>query len=164
MSITNSSIPTSAPSSSQSDQSDVIRLENILIELNYAFRKHRDLIKQKYKISALEMELIKYVILNGAQKMKAISEAFHIKLSTLTSIIDKAEKQRILKRVNSKEDRRVVFLDTTKKGQSIFEEYSKFLRETAVTMQEYFDEDSFNYFVEGLESFTRYSLEESEAL
>ena len=114
--------------------------------------------------SALEMELIKYVILNGSQKMKAISEAFHIKLSTLTSIIDKAEKQRILKRVNSKEDRRVVFLDTTKKGQNIFEEYSKFLRETAVTMQEYFDEDSFNYFVEGLESFTRYSLEESEAL
>jgi DNA-binding MarR family transcriptional regulator len=47
--------------------------------------------------------------------MKAISEAFHIKLSTLTSIIDKAEGNRIVRRVNSKKDRRVVFLETTKK-------------------------------------------------
>jgi DNA-binding MarR family transcriptional regulator len=158
----NTPIPTSTPSQPYAEQSDITRLENILIELNYAFRKHRDLIKDKYKISALEMELIKYVILNGPQKMKAISEAFHIKLSTLTSIIDKAEGNRIVRRVNSKKDRRVVFLETTKKGRSVFEEYSQFLRETAITMQEYFDEDSFTYFVEGLESFTRYSLEESK--
>jgi hypothetical protein len=64
----NTPIPTSTPSQPYAEQSDITRLENILIELNYAFRKHRDLIKDKYKISALEMELIKYVILNGPQK------------------------------------------------------------------------------------------------
>ena len=155
MSIMNSPIPTSAPT-----QSDIKRLEDILIELNYAFRRHRDFIKKKYKISALEMELIKFVIQNGPQKMKAISEAFHIKLSTLTSVIDKAEKQRILKRVNSKDDRRVVFLDTTKKGKTVFEEYGKFLKDTAASMQDYFDESTFNYFVDGLESFTQLAMNE----
>lgn len=139
-------------------ENDVKRLEQSLIVLNHAFRKHRDFIKEKFKISALEMELIQFVVQNGSQKMKTVSEHFDIKLSTLTSIIDKAENQRILKRTNSKEDRRVVFLDCTRKGRSIYEDYGKFLHETALRMQTNLNYDRFAHFVESMETFTKISV------
>lgn len=142
-------------------KTDVKKLEESLIALNHAFRKHQDFIKTRFKISALEMELIQFVINNGPQKMKAISENFHIKLSTLTSIIDKAENARILKRTNSREDRRVVFLDTTKKGRKIYDEYSQFLRETALRMRANLAEVDFGNFVEGMETFTKISVPET---
>ncbi|WNJ20754.1 transcriptional regulator, SarA/Rot family [Pontibacter sp. G13] len=144
---------TTIPAEQQADQ-----LEQSLIALNLVFRKHRDFIKEKYKISALEMELIQYVMREGPQKMKAVSEYFHIKLSTLTSIIDKAEKHRILKRVHSREDRRVVFLDVTKKGKSVFEEYNQFLRKLAEEVKLSFEEEGFDDFVKSMEIFTQLTV------
>ena len=89
--------------------------------------------------------------------MKAISEHFNIKLSTLTSVIDKAEKRRVVKRTNSKEDRRVVFLEATKKGEEVFEEYNQHLKEVVHMLKDTFDEDTFNHFVNGMETFTKLS-------
>lgn len=144
----------------QTDQKDVKRLERSLIVLNDIFRKHHNFIKQKYKISALEMEIVQFVIKEGPQKMKDIAKHFHIKLSTLTSVIDKAEKARIVKRVNSKEDRRVVFLDVTKKGRNVYQEYLKYLKDLVSRMHGSFDEEvDFQIFVEGMETFTQMSLE-----
>ncbi len=138
--------------------SDFEKMEQSFILLNDIFRKRDDFIRNKYRISSLEMELIQYVMRNGPQKMKAVAEFFHIKLSTLTSIIDKAEKQRILKRVNSKNDRRVVFLDITKKGKKVFEEYKKYLHDMILRMQDSFDKDAFEKFVSGIETFNQISI------
>lgn len=142
----------------QINQEDFARMERSFVVLNEFFRKQHDLIKEKYRISALEMELIQFVIKNGPQKMKAVAESFHIKLSTLTSVIDKAEKQRILKRVNSKDDRRVVFLDATKRGKNIYQEYTKHLRELVLRMKGSLDDETFAHFVQGIETFTKISL------
>lgn len=136
---------------------EIDRFEQSLINLNNAFRQHRDFIKARFGISGLEMELIQFVIKNGPQKMKAISEHFHIKLSTLTSIIDKAERARIVKRVNSKEDRRVVYLDLTRKGRGIYDDYNKYLRETMMRMQANLDNQTFEQFVVGIKTFTELS-------
>jgi len=111
------------------DVKDSKRLEQSIITLNNVLRKEQRYIMDKYKISSQEMEILQYVIENGPQKMKVISEHFNIKLSSLTSVIDKAEKRRVVKRVNSKEDRRVVYLD----------------------------EETFIHFVNGMETFTRLS-------
>ncbi|RMG28537.1 MAG: MarR family transcriptional regulator [Bacteroidetes bacterium] len=145
------------PVMNNNEAEEVKRLEKSLITLNDILRKHHDFIKRKYKVSALEMEIMQYVIQEGPQKMKDVASHFHIKLSTLTSVIDKAENARILRRVNSKEDRRVVFLDVTKKGKSIFQEYNKYLKEMADRMKGSLDEESFGMFVESMEAFTRLS-------
>ena len=135
------------------------RLEESLIKLNDASRHHQQFIKQHFKVSALEMQLVQYVIKNGPQKMKDVSEHFHIKLSTFTSIIDKAEKRKILKRVNSKEDRRVVFLDVTTKGRNLHAKYSDTLQVLVKKVESNLEKKAFEQFVDSLETFNRISLE-----
>jgi DNA-binding MarR family transcriptional regulator len=137
----------------------VTRFENSMMNLHHAFRLHQSFIRDRYGVSSLEMELIQFVQNNGPQKMKAVSEHFRIKLSTLTSIIDKAEENRILKRVNSKEDRRVVFLDVTPKGVKVYDEYSAFLREAAGRILGEFSQESFSEFHKGLEAFASIRLD-----
>ncbi|MEL6732957.1 MAG: hypothetical protein AAFP83_17640, partial [Bacteroidota bacterium] len=77
----------------------------------------------------------------------------------LTSTIDKAEKVRILKRINSTEDRRVVYLDTTKKGRDLFEQYDQELRGIATRIQQDMDEATFKLFVEGMEVFNKVTMD-----
>lgn len=126
------------------------RLERGLFELGEMYRKHQAYIKAKYNISALEMEILQLIILEGKKKMKEIGEQFNIKLSTLTSIIDKIETQKLVKRVNSREDRRVVFLDTTKKGQKLYQEYHQYLQAVSVIARRSMDEKEFHIFLQGL--------------
>lgn len=137
----------------QLQQSNTESMERIFIVLNEIYRKNHEYILSRYKISSLEMELVQYVVLEGPKKMKDVSEHFRIKLSTLTSIIDKAEKHRILKRVNSKKDRRVVYLDVTQKGKTVYAEYAKYQREMLRRMETSLDEGRFEGFMEGLEKF-----------
>ena len=103
------------------------------------------------------MEILQYVALNGRKKMKEIGEAFNIKLSTLTSIVDKIEKQKLVKRVNSKTDRRAVYLDLTPKGKKIHEKYSHYIHVMAMLMQRSIQPQNFSVFVEELERITSVS-------
>ncbi|MEM7374711.1 MAG: MarR family transcriptional regulator [Bacteroidota bacterium] len=128
----------------------VDRLERGLFELAEVYRKHKLYIKTKYNISALEMEILQLIHLDGKKKMKEIGEQFHIKLSTLTSIIDKIESQKLVKRVNSREDRRVVFLDITKKGQKLYEEYHRYLQLVSVQAHQSMEDYEFQAFLHGL--------------
>ena len=126
------------------------RFEKSLIDLNDVYRKHQNYIRAKYKITSLEMEIIQLIVLEGKKKMKEIGQYFNIKLSTLTSIIVKIERQKLVKRVNSKDDRRVVFLEVTNKGNKLYTDYSKYIQVISTLMKSSMDEENFNAFTEGL--------------
>jgi DNA-binding MarR family transcriptional regulator len=143
---------------SQDSSGEVSQFEQSLILLNNVMRKHRTNIEGQFQVSALEMELLQFVVTNGPQKMKAVSENFDIKLSTLTSIIDKAEKRKVLKRVNSRTDRRVVFLESTRKGEKLFVAYRKSLHELANEMKDVLTDGQLNQFVTGIELFNELSF------
>lgn len=145
-----------------SETLSVERLESSLRALSDVYRKHQDYIKTKYRISALEMEIIQLVVLEGRKKMKEIGQHFNVKLSTLTSIIDKIERQRLVKRVNSQKDRRVVFLEVTKKGQRLYENYGRYLNVIAQMMRRSMDDEQFLALVHGLETMTRLVVPEDE--
>ena len=144
----------------QTTLSNPKRLEQGLYDLNDVYRKHAEYIKAKYKISALEMEIIQFIVLEGKKKMKEIGEHFNIKLSTLTSIIDKIERQKLVKRVHSKEDRRVVYLESTKKGQRLYKDYSRFLGVVSQMMRRNLSEDIFETFLLGLQKVSELSYED----
>jgi MarR family 2-MHQ and catechol resistance regulon transcriptional repressor len=103
------------------DKNDLLRLH--IISLRDAFRLHQNSVRSLYDISETEMEIVLYVEKNGPQKMKQVGETFGIKFSTLTSLVDKIEGLGLIKRVNSKEDRRSVLITLTKKGKKLVEEY-----------------------------------------
>ena len=130
------------------------RLELSHIALRDVFRKHQRFIKDHFKISEQEMEILQFVALNGPRKMKEIGEAFNIKLSTLTSIIDKIEAQKLVKRVNSRTDRRAVYLDLTAKGKKVYDQYSHYIHVMAMLMKRSIQPDHFSIFVEELEHIT----------
>lgn len=138
-----------------SDGDQLKRLEVSLIELRDVFRRHQRYIKDNFKVSELEMEILQYVAMNGRRKMKEIGDAFNIKLSTLTSIIDKIERQKFVKRVNSKTDRRAVYLDLTPKGKKLYDKYSHYVRVIARLMKRTIKVEHFGMFVDTLEKITQ---------
>lgn len=117
-----------------------------MILLQDFFRKHQHEIEKKFDISYLEMELIQFVLKSGHLKMRDIANNFYIKLSTLTTIIDKAESRKLLKRVPSKEDRRVVFLEVTKKGEDIYNKYLDLMKDITQRIQKSMSAEEFNRF------------------
>lgn len=134
----------------------VDRLEKSLYDLNDVYRKHQEYIKTKYKISGLEMEIIQLIVMEGKKKMKDIGKHFNVKLSTLTSIIDKIERQRLVKRENSKDDRRVVFLEITPKGKKLYNDYSNYIKVISQLMLNSMEEKQFSAFIEGLEKMSAF--------
>ncbi|WNJ19587.1 MarR family transcriptional regulator [Pontibacter sp. G13] len=125
-------------------------LEQQLIHMRDAFRHHQNEIRKKYKISANEMEIILYINDFGPQRMKAIGERFKIKFSTLTSLVDKIERLNLVKRVNSKEDRRSILVTITKKGKRMLDEYNSQVRILAERIAEISREENLPEFVETL--------------
>lgn len=129
-------------------------LEKQLLYMRDAFRHHQNEIRKKYKISANEMEIILYINDFGPQRMKAVGERFKIKFSTLTSLVDKIERLNLVKRVNSKEDRRSILVTITKKGQKMLEEYNEQIRSLAERITSFSQQSKLPELVETLEKAT----------
>ncbi|MEM6342903.1 MAG: MarR family winged helix-turn-helix transcriptional regulator [Bacteroidota bacterium] len=125
-------------------------LEQQLLTIRDAFRQHQNDIRRKYKISANEMEIILYIHDFGPQRMKTVGERFKIKFSTLTSLVDKIERLNLVKRVNSKEDRRSILVTLTKKGKKMLDEYNAQVRDLAERISGTVESDSLPGFVETL--------------
>ena len=142
-------------------QSPFAQLEKAFFLLSEVNRKHHEYIKTKYKINGLEMEIIQLIELEGRKKMKEIGNYFNVKLSTLTSIIDKIEKQRLVKRVNSSNDRRVVFLEVTKKGQKLYQDYMEHLKVMSALLQTKLEEDEEQALISGLSTMSQFVEESS---
>ena len=129
-------------------------LEKQLLQMRDAFRHHQNEIRKKYKISANEMEIILYISDFGPQRMKAVGEQFKIKFSTLTSLVDKIERLNLVKRVNSKEDRRSILVTITKKGKKMLDEYNSQIRSLADKITEIAQNDNLPTLVETLSKAT----------
>lgn len=123
-----------------------------LMLLQDVFRRHQHEVELKLDVSYLEMELIQFVLRNGHQKMKDVADNFFIKLSTLTTIIDKAETRKLLKRVASKEDRRVVFLEVTKKGEDVHNRYVELLKDISDRFRSNLGDATFDKVNESIEA------------
>ncbi len=136
------------------------RLIDCMGSLNEIRRKHHHYIKTKYKITGMEMEIIQWLLIEGPRKMKEIGENFNIKLSSLTSVIDKIERQKLVYRKNSKDDRRVVYLDVTDKGKRLYRDYSDYLKVLTYLMQKEMNKKDFEAFIKGIDVMLKYSPNE----
>lgn len=128
------------------------------MRLSCAFRHHREYMRHTLEVSTQELELIQFIVRYGPKKMRDIATHFYLKLSTLTSIVDKAEGRGHVKRMGSEADGRVVLLDVTPAGRQVYLAYHAYLQETVQQMVNTLDPQVLEHFVEGVESFNRLSL------
>ncbi len=129
-----------------------IHLEDALVELVNAYNHRRQSILNRYQVVDLEVDIINYLNEQEMKKMKEVGEFFNIKLSTLTSTIDKLEKNKLVKRKNSKDDRRVIFIKPTAKGQNLLNELGQFTKDAVSSQAGSLKQHEFDTLIGGLKS------------
>jgi len=134
------------------------RLEQSLFQLTDVIQKHQEIVQHRFNVSAVEVDILKLLEAEGDKKMKDIGERVVVKLSNLTNIIDRLENQKLVKRVNSKTDRRSIFVHITTKGKKLLADYAEFLRELSTRMKQVMQEEQFGILVEGLEKISKVSV------
>lgn len=133
-----------------------IRLESILNELVRAFNFRRQSILTRYNVNEMDVEIIRYLTDEEQKKMKEVGEYFNIKLSTLTSTIDKLEKNKLVKRKNSKQDRRVIYIRPTAKGAKLLGDLEDNVRSLSETLVSETNPPDFDSMVKGLDRLLDY--------
>ncbi|MEZ4830083.1 MAG: MarR family transcriptional regulator [Bacteroidia bacterium] len=133
------------------------RLEQSLFQLSEVINKHQEIVQKRFKVSAVEIDILKLLESDGDKKMKDIGETVKVKLSNLTNIIDRMETQKLVKRVNSKTDRRSIYVHISTKGKKLLTDYADF-RELSTRMKQVMKDDQFGILVDGLEKISKVSL------
>jgi MarR family 2-MHQ and catechol resistance regulon transcriptional repressor len=136
------------------------RLERSLFQLSDVIRKHQTVVQKRFKVSGTEIDILRLLKDEGEKKMKDIGDSVHVKLSNLTNIVDRLEEQKLVKRVNSKSDRRSIFVHISTRGKKLLDDYGMFLRELSTRMQKAIEEDHFMVLIDGLEKITQVTLPE----
>lgn len=120
-------------------------------ELVQHFNHQRLSILNRYQLTEQDAAIVRYLSEHEMQKMKQVGEYFHIKLSTLTSIIDKLERSGLVKRRNSKEDRRVIYINVTGKGNNMLQDLQQSARGAAASLSTDMPPGEYATFLQGLE-------------
>ena len=81
--------------------------------------------KKLADISFVELTIIRILFDESSVIMKDISERLEVPGSTLTGIVDRLEKKKIVKRMPSKNDRRAIELSLTSKGRDLHLEHER---------------------------------------
>ncbi len=132
-----------------------VRLEQLLDGVVTGINTRRQSILDQYSVSELDIRIIVYLNENDDKKMKEVGEFFNIKLSTLTSTIDKLEKNKLVKRKNSKEDRRVIYIQPTSKGQKLLVDLNNVTRALAETLVRETNDSEYDSVAKALETMQR---------
>ena len=137
------------------------RLEKSLFQLSGVIQQHQEIVQKRFNVSAVEVEILHLLNSAGDQKMKDIGETVKVKLSNLTNIVDRLESQKLVKRINSKTDRRSIFVHISAKGKKLLANYGDFLRELSTRMSQEVKNDQFKTLVDGLEKISQISFPQS---
>lgn len=136
------------------------RLEATLFQLNELMQKHQEIALRRFKIASVDVEILRFLDTDGDQKMKDIGDRVKVKLSNLTNIVDNLENLKLVRRVNSKTDRRSIFVNITPKGKKLISEYNAYLRELTLRMSSEIKDDAFVTMLEGLEKISQVPVSE----
>ncbi len=136
------------------------RLEATLFQLNELMQRHQEIALRRFKIASVDVEILRFLDTDGDQKMKDIGDRVKVKLSNLTNIVDNLENLKLVRRVNSKTDRRSIFVNITPKGKKLISEYNAYLRELTLRMSSEIKDEAFVTMLEGLEKISQVPVSE----
>lgn len=115
-------------------------------------------VKEQFKDSGLtvpQINVLQLIGKHGQLKVSDISEKMSLVNSTVSGIVDRLEKQQIVKRVRSQKDKRMVYIELEDKGKELISEFRGIINN-------YFDyvfssatEEEMKKMIEGLETINK---------
>ena len=93
-----------------------------IFDLVLTFSKMLNFNNEIENLRAIELYVLLYVAQRGSQKMSELAQAFSMTKSNITFLVDSLEQKGFVMRSRSNEDRRVVMIELTQKGQQIYKQ------------------------------------------
>ncbi|MEO6419215.1 MAG: MarR family transcriptional regulator [Polyangiaceae bacterium] len=98
---------------------DVDELLKLLVFLYTENRRITKLIAARADLTGPQLTVVKMLEQMGDLSLSELSDAIRAQNSTMTGIVDRMEREEIVERVRSTEDRRVVRIHLTEKGKKL---------------------------------------------
>ena len=98
-------------------------MDAVLAELNQiSFRDFQGALKRFHEgaLSLVHLNLLMLLRFNGPLTMSRLAEMLDVSVASATGIVDRMEKKGVIERRRSDEDRRVVQVYVTEKGEQVF--------------------------------------------
>jgi len=95
-------------------------LADLCISLGKAMYKQADRFLSDYGLTPSQFEILTILSEEGAIPLNRVSERLCCACSNVTGIVDHLERDGLVKRQRSQEDRRVILLGLTEKGQKLW--------------------------------------------
>jgi len=119
---------------------ELTELMNVLVQEFLEVHHH---LNDTYKgISKQELNILSIVGRSEGVIMREIAEQVHLAISSVTPNVDKLVKKKLVRRERSEEDRRIVTVALTEKGQKIYQmEVESYLRLSGSILQTLADQE-----------------------
>src|SRR6476659_4202128 len=107
---------------SQAKVAHVANLDAILEAMVFLYSESRRVtrhVAERYGLTGSQLLVLKMLEPKGKISLSELSERIRAKNSTVTGIIDRMERDGLVERKRSEEDRRVIFLELTSKGKKL---------------------------------------------
>lgn len=119
-----------------------LKLYIVLSRANKAINETTNQFFQENGLNPTEFAVLELLFHKGAQPLQKIGNKILLASGSITYVVDKLEKRKLITRVSCPEDRRVTYAQITSEGQSfmekLFPEHEKHLHEllSALTVEE----------------------------
>lgn len=107
-----------------------------LLAINQLVDNSRRQAEATMGVGKIEIDILRFVSRTpDLKRMKDIGQGLHLKLSNLTNLVDNLENAKLVRRADSKDDRRAVVIEVTQKGQKALEKYDQLFEGIAAQIQ-----------------------------
>lgn len=131
-------------------------LDNLLIYYPLFYRKIKTSINHeknlKYGKSDGYYQIMGMLMSWGPMPISKIGKALYISKSNMTPLIDKLVKDKMIKRIRSREDRRIVNIEITEEGEKFMHEAKEVVEESIKENLKNLDENDLDILNESLEN------------
>lgn len=130
----------------------LVHLFNEIMEL-----EEKAIITEEFKdISNNDMHIIEAIGLGAGNPMSAIAKKLNVTAGTLTTSMNSLVNKKYAIRERSEEDRRVVFIKLTKKGEKAYEHHAEFHRQMTNAVINTLKEDEMPVLLKTLDSLSEF--------
>lgn len=134
-------------------------LNTLLVSLFYDVLdiEESSLITEEFKdITVTDMHVIEAIDINEPKPSSAVARKLEVTMGTLTKAIDGLTEKGYVNRERSTEDKRVVLLSLTPKGEAAYEHHAKFHRDMIAAVVGQLDQEEREVLTKSLEDLVKY--------